>query len=189
MFSCFWHIPDWTFVDILGFVWDAAKAAVPAGVAWVAYKVSIEAKEATQAQRDIAANQYKISLYDVRKELVHRLDKWILENPRVTREMVIQLSEVINLSQDIKNLFTVPVDINYISENVEEIKSLELEISLDIADLERTDEKNIDSVGIYRKKITNNTLIRNHKSRDLYLYLKELSSNCRRQLVVPSAPY
>jgi len=187
--SCFWAIPNWKFADVLAFVWDALKAVVPAGVAWVAYKVSIEAKEATQAQRDIAANQYKISLYDVRKELIQRLDKWIFDNPSIDRELVIKLSEIIPLSQDIGNIFPVPIDVDYTHEAVEEIQDIELEISLLISDLEHTDTADLDSIRKQTQIILEKTLIRNHKFRTFYRYLKKLSEDCRKHLIVPSVPF
>lgn len=187
--SCFWDIPTWKFTDVLAFVWNGLIGAAPIVVAWVAYKVSVEAKDATQAQRDIAANQYKISLYDVRRDLINRFDKWIFNNPSINRELVIKLSEIITLSKDIANIFPVPVDIEYISENVSEIKGIELEISFASGDLKRTDATEIDSIEKQQKIILENTLIRNRKFRILYLYLKGLSEDCRKHLIVPSVPY
>ncbi|OUJ09314.1 hypothetical protein [Gluconobacter sp. DsW_058] len=123
-FSCFWVIPNWKSTDVLAFAWDAMKAAVPAAVAWVAYKVSIEAKEATQAQRDIAANQYKISLYEVRSRAVQKIEVWLEKNPSNSNEIVKEYYDIMVLIDGINNLFGNKFHINAIEKTTKELRFL-----------------------------------------------------------------
>lgn len=48
------------------FLWDAIKGLGPIFVAYVAYIVSKETKDATETQAIIAENQYKMNLFDKR---------------------------------------------------------------------------------------------------------------------------
>lgn len=119
--ACFWTLPPYTFADFLSFGWDVIKAAVPAGVAWVAYKVSKEAAEATQAQRDIAANQYKISLYEIRAEKIKELKAW-MEKTKISEYRPELGQELISLYGDVINLFRTRFDnIVFMINDIDEI--------------------------------------------------------------------
>lgn len=188
MFSCFWHIPDWTFVDILGFVWDAAKAAVPAGVAWVAYKVSIEAKEATQAQRDIAANQYLISLYEVRRECLDNLTTWINENKN-TKDTLASNSKITSILESIENTYSLDLNIKGIEKQIEDVLKENLrEAAANALRAQEHDQKSQAArelgaeAALYRSRHA-------HFQGLLVSQLKKIAAQCRAQLKVPDRPY
>jgi len=125
----FWQIPDWNLEGVLGFFWDLAKAAVPAGVAWVAYKVSVEAKEATQAQKDIAANQYLISLYDVRRSSLSKLTTWLKSNENKTLGKLDRNSDIPDIIQEIKETYCIELNVRDIDKKISGILAEELQAS------------------------------------------------------------
>jgi len=185
----FWQIPDWNLENVLGFFWDMAKAAVPAGVAWVAYKVSVEAKEATQAQRDIASNQYKISLYEVRRDALLRLDKWLLSNKDYERDDTDQYPEIVIIIYNINNVFTVDFDFDEINNLIEIINEVDeyLIIMEDDSFSSMDSFERLDSDFLGKMTGIKFRLTREH--RELCVILKRIADDCREQLRVPASPY
>ena len=125
--SCFWVIPNWRFTDVLAFVWDGLKAVGPAAVAWVGYKVSVEVKDATQAQKDIAANQYKISLYQARSEAIHKIEAWLRDNKVYHFGSVSEHYEIINLISNLNILLQGRINFDHIRSLIAEIFMLKME--------------------------------------------------------------
>jgi hypothetical protein len=93
-------------------------AGASAWVAVVAYKVSKEAAEATQAQRDIAANQYKISLYEIRAEKYNNILKWKNKEWSSHDLSLKSIDELIVIVMDLENL----CNANLYSEEISSIR-------------------------------------------------------------------
>ncbi|MBS1044508.1 hypothetical protein [Gluconobacter cerinus] len=169
---------------MLAFVWDALKAVVPAGVAWVAYKVSIEAKDATQAQRDIAANQYKISLYEARSQAINRIENWIRENEKYKFETINDHYEIINLFSNLNNLFDGKIEYENIKISVANLfvlhmQFIEMENSLSLC----AEEDEYDEVKI---KDLSQKIISDFQF--LKLQVQTLLHQVRNLLIVPEPP-
>ncbi len=189
MFNCFWHIPDWTFVDILGFVWDGLKAAAPALVAWVAYKVSVEAKDATQAQKDIAANQYLISLYDVRRSSLSKLTTWLKSNENKilgTRETNSDIPDII---QEIEDTYCMNFNIRGIDKQIADILAEELQASVLDKWVERESDHSSQAVRNSLAEAAHHRARHAEFQRLLVDDLEKIVLKCRAKLKVPDQPY
>ena len=128
--SSFWTLPPHQAKDIAGYIFNAVQAGITAWLAWVGYKVAKQSKDATQAQRDIASNQYKISLYQVRREALDDLDSWIYQNQEYDFQKYEKYRKVISLIQCIDCVFDADTNLGKIKEKITQIRVLDPRIGL-----------------------------------------------------------
>lgn len=182
--SSFWILPPHQLKDVLGYFFSTAQAGVTAWLAWVTYKVSVQAKDATRAQRDIAANQYKVSLYEIRLKAVQNIEIWINENTEEKIDVNDDFNKIIIYLNGINNLFDNKYDIYPIKCLVGEIESLARD-RISISNLytkvfDLNSEKQAQIMEIYSRMLENFIRLR-------CLVIKILDE-VRYELRVPSAP-
>lgn len=128
--SSFWTLPPHQVKDVVGYIFNAAQAGVTAWLAWAAYKVAEQSKDATKAQRDIASNHYKISLYQIRKDKLDDLYLWLSNNKEYNFRKYNKYKLINNIISDIDIVFNTETDLLIVNNLLEDIRNSDSRVVL-----------------------------------------------------------